>query len=223
LGRSPYYRWVLNPITESELGQPYLANAIFDALTMTRSSATGFSSTRSPQHVTRSARERCGGSARTTSGGACSGRRGAARRPRSVRRHTTIWFAGTYLSGAGPVVAHRFHGASDRGRNDLPTFARSRMGGPTGSWAARSPTGWSPRSPSPDAPWRGSASLDAGFTRTEDRNFEQGNSSSNYGVTGCPGRWARSAQPATTRPWRCSYQCQAVIGAASRSRKRWRA
>lgn len=31
LGRSPYYRWLINPITESELVEAYLANAIFDA------------------------------------------------------------------------------------------------------------------------------------------------------------------------------------------------
>ncbi len=31
LGRSPYYRWLIQPITESELVEAYLANAIFDA------------------------------------------------------------------------------------------------------------------------------------------------------------------------------------------------
>ena len=31
LARSPYYRWLINPITKSELEQAYLANAIFDA------------------------------------------------------------------------------------------------------------------------------------------------------------------------------------------------
>jgi putative transposase len=31
LGRSPYYRWRIKPVTESELVEAYLANAIFDA------------------------------------------------------------------------------------------------------------------------------------------------------------------------------------------------
>ena len=31
LGRSPYYRWLTQPITDSELTEAYLANAIFDA------------------------------------------------------------------------------------------------------------------------------------------------------------------------------------------------
>lgn len=31
LGRSPYYRWLIKPVTESELVEAYLANAIFDA------------------------------------------------------------------------------------------------------------------------------------------------------------------------------------------------
>lgn len=31
LGRSPYYRWLKNPVTDSELSQAYLANALFDA------------------------------------------------------------------------------------------------------------------------------------------------------------------------------------------------
>lgn len=31
LARSPYYRWLANPITASELAEAYLANAIFDA------------------------------------------------------------------------------------------------------------------------------------------------------------------------------------------------
>jgi transposase InsO family protein len=31
LGRSPYYRWLTQPITDSELAEAYLANAIFDA------------------------------------------------------------------------------------------------------------------------------------------------------------------------------------------------
>ncbi|MCW2833445.1 MAG: integrase [Nocardioides sp.] len=31
LGRSPYYRWRVAPVTESELREAYLANAIFDA------------------------------------------------------------------------------------------------------------------------------------------------------------------------------------------------
>lgn len=31
LGRSPYYRWLANPVTDSELAEAYLANAIFDA------------------------------------------------------------------------------------------------------------------------------------------------------------------------------------------------
>ncbi len=31
LGRSPYYRWLRQPITDSELAEAYLANAIFDA------------------------------------------------------------------------------------------------------------------------------------------------------------------------------------------------
>lgn len=31
LGRSPYYRWMRQPIIDSELAEAYLANAIFDA------------------------------------------------------------------------------------------------------------------------------------------------------------------------------------------------
>ena len=31
LARSPYYRWLANPVTDSELREAYLANAIFDA------------------------------------------------------------------------------------------------------------------------------------------------------------------------------------------------
>ncbi|HEY9565791.1 MAG TPA: IS3 family transposase, partial [Nocardioides sp.] len=31
LARSPYYRWLAVPVTESELREAYLANAIFDA------------------------------------------------------------------------------------------------------------------------------------------------------------------------------------------------
>ena len=31
LGRSPYYRWLTHPITDSELAEAYLADAIFDA------------------------------------------------------------------------------------------------------------------------------------------------------------------------------------------------
>lgn len=31
LGRSPYYRWLARPVTDSELAEAYLANAIFDA------------------------------------------------------------------------------------------------------------------------------------------------------------------------------------------------
>lgn len=31
LGRSPYYRWLIKPVTDSELVEAYLANAIFDA------------------------------------------------------------------------------------------------------------------------------------------------------------------------------------------------
>lgn len=33
LGRSPYYRWLAQPVTDSELREAYLANAIFDAHT----------------------------------------------------------------------------------------------------------------------------------------------------------------------------------------------
>jgi putative transposase len=31
IARQPYYRWLANPITDTELGQAYLANALFDA------------------------------------------------------------------------------------------------------------------------------------------------------------------------------------------------
>ena len=31
LARQPYYRWLANPITESELTQAYRANALFNA------------------------------------------------------------------------------------------------------------------------------------------------------------------------------------------------
>ena len=31
LARQPYYRWLANPVTESELVQAYRANALFDA------------------------------------------------------------------------------------------------------------------------------------------------------------------------------------------------
>ena len=31
LGRSPYYRWLIKPITDSELAEAYLANAVLDA------------------------------------------------------------------------------------------------------------------------------------------------------------------------------------------------
>ena len=31
LARQPYYRWLANPITESELTEAYRANALFDA------------------------------------------------------------------------------------------------------------------------------------------------------------------------------------------------
>jgi transposase InsO family protein len=31
LARQPYYRWLDNPVTDAELAEAYLANALFDA------------------------------------------------------------------------------------------------------------------------------------------------------------------------------------------------
>ena len=31
IARQPYYRWLNRPVTDRELGQAYLANAVFDA------------------------------------------------------------------------------------------------------------------------------------------------------------------------------------------------
>jgi hypothetical protein len=31
IARQPYYRWLANPITDTELDDAYLANAVFDA------------------------------------------------------------------------------------------------------------------------------------------------------------------------------------------------
>lgn len=52
LGRSPYYRWLIEPITESELVDAYLANATFDAHRDDSEFGYGSSSRKSPLPVT---------------------------------------------------------------------------------------------------------------------------------------------------------------------------
>lgn len=69
-----------DPITYSENTEAYLADALSTPIVTTPSSATDSSSTRSATLATRWVSARCGGSARTTAGGACPGRRSAARR-----------------------------------------------------------------------------------------------------------------------------------------------
>ena len=68
LARQPYYRWLADPVTDAELVEAYLANALFDATATTRSSATATWPTRPGMPGTRRVTGRCGGSARPTAG-----------------------------------------------------------------------------------------------------------------------------------------------------------
>jgi hypothetical protein len=51
IARPPYYRWLVNPVTDAELTTGGRANALFDAPATTRSSATGSWSMRPVKQV----------------------------------------------------------------------------------------------------------------------------------------------------------------------------
>jgi putative transposase len=53
IARQPYYRWLADPVTDAQLTEAHLANALFDAHRDDTSSATGSSPMRSATPATR--------------------------------------------------------------------------------------------------------------------------------------------------------------------------
>ncbi len=89
---------VASPVTEAELGEAQLANAVFDAH-RDDPDRSAFSPTKSAKVASRSVIERCGGSARTTAGGRRSPSPRTARRASPERRPTTTSSVGTSADG----------------------------------------------------------------------------------------------------------------------------
>lgn len=79
IARQPYYRWLANPVTPSELEEAYRADALFDAHRDDPSAATGSWPMRPATPAWAWPSGPRGGSARTMAGSAGWGRRSAAR------------------------------------------------------------------------------------------------------------------------------------------------
>lgn len=151
LHRQHYYRWRGQPVTDTELAEAYVANAIFDAhrddpefgyrLLADEARAAGHSAAERTiwricsnngwwsvfgKKKTRSTKRRVAGPAHDD----------LVRRDFTAEGPNQLWLTDLteHATGEGKLYC-----------------ARSRTCGPTGSWATRWPTGWNRRSWSP--PW----------------------------------------------------------------------
>jgi hypothetical protein len=95
LARQPYYRWLVNSVSNAELARLTAPTLCLTPIATIRSSATGSWSPRPATPGSRWPSAPPGGSARTTAGGAPSASANRARTARSAHPCTTIWSAGT--------------------------------------------------------------------------------------------------------------------------------
>ncbi len=210
IARQPYYRWLAAPVTDAELDEAYLANALFDAhrddpefgyrfladeardaghAGCDRTRVADLLGQRLVERVRQEARqERQEGRARRSTTTWCS-----ATSPPSAPNQ--LWLGDItehrtgegklYLCAIKDVYSNRIVGysISDRMKSRLAVDALD-------SAVAR----------------RGEV---AGCIVHSDRGsqFRAGSSSAPCTATTWSGRWARSARPATTPPWRASSRC----------------
>ena len=217
LARQPYYRWLANPVTDAEWVQAHRANALFDAhrddpefgyrylLDEARDAGVAMAD--------RTAWRICSGNGWWSAFGKKRGRNG--KRP-GPPVHDDL----CAVTDAKGRVRHQFkaQAANELWIGDITehwtTEGKLYVCAFKDVWSnrivgysidSRMKARLSPRwtTPSPDA----ASSPAAWFTPTGDRNFEAGNSSAPWAATAWSDRWAESAQPATTRPWRASSPC----------------
>ena len=209
LARQPYYRWLANPVTDAEYLEAHRANALFDA--HRDDPEFGY------RYLVDEAHDAGQPMAERTAWRICSdnswwsvfgkkkrgknGKTGPPVHDDLVGRNFTaeapnqLWLADItehrtsegklYLCAIKDVYSNRIVGYS------IDSRMKSRLA--TGRWLVRSPDA---------GRWPA-----ASFTPTAGRNFEAESSSTPWAVTTWSARWAASARPATTPPWRASSAC----------------
>ena len=90
LARQPYYRWLKDPVSDRELAEAYLADALFDAHRDDPEFGYRFLAGEARQAGSPPVTARCGGSVRTTGGGRGSGRNSAGPSGPRPARHRRI-------------------------------------------------------------------------------------------------------------------------------------
>ena len=220
IARQPYYRWLAAPVTDAELDEAWLANAIFDAHRDDPEFGYRFlaDEVRAVGHVVsdrvvwRICRDMGWWSVFGKPKARKAAKPGAPAHDDLVRRRfiagapNEIWVADitehrsaegkVYLCAIKDLWSNRIVGWAI----DERMKARLVVAASTWPWPAATVT------------WP-----DASFTPTAAANFAPGRSTGPSPVTAWSARWARSAQRATTPPWNRSSPCCSAtcwIGAA---------
>src|SRR5699024_1107807 len=209
LARQPYYRWLKNPVTAAELDEAYRANALFDAHREDPEFGYRYLADEAGQNgesmCRRTAWRICSTNGWTSSIAARG--RGRHRKPRPPGPHDLVerdftadapnrlWLTDItehrtgegklYLCAIKDVYSGRIVGYS------MDARMKSRLAvNALNSAAAR-------RGTSPGA----------SSTAIEDRSSGRRRCSGRSAPTAWSDRWAGSARPATTPPWRASFRC----------------